>query len=98
MSKAEGRKQMKDFIFISIPWLLAAPLSVFIISAACSRFRSGALAVVSIIIHALAITAIVLLGGGLSDIFVTLLVSVLSSMIFSKKSTESLDGRDGDRE
>lgn len=81
-----------------MPWLLAAPVSVFVISAVCSCFKSRVLTFVSVILHASAIAALVLLGGGLSDIFVTLLLSVLSSMIFSKNSTERHIGKDGERE
>lgn len=87
---------MKDFIFTSIPWLLAAPLSVFVISAVCSCFKSRILSVLSIILHVAAICALIFLGGGLSDVFVTLLMSVLASMIFSKKSTERHIKGEGD--
>lgn len=75
---------MTDFIFFTNPWLLAAPLAVFILTAAACAFKNSIVSVTSLIIHAVTVVTLICFGGSLSDILITLLLSVLSLMIFGK--------------
>ena len=82
---------MTEFIFFSAPWLLAAPLSVFVISAVCAVNRNRFFGFLNVIMHICAICALIYFGGGLSDVFITMLMSCLAFSVFGKNEIEYID-------
>ena len=86
---------MADLIFFSTPWLLAAPLSVFVLSAVCAVSGSKFLRVLNVILHIAVICVLINVGGSLYDVFATMLVSCLGFLTFGKKDFESIK-KDGE--
>lgn len=73
---------MTDLIYFDIPLMWLIPLCAVIISVVCASLEKvRILPWISATLHGAAIAAIVYLGGGLTDIFFMLTISLIASSV-----------------
>ena len=76
---------MTNLIFFEAPLLLLIPVLAVIASVVCAILKGRTVvSYIGAVIHAFAIAATVYFGGNLTDVFFTLTVSLIASVICEK--------------
>ncbi len=73
---------MTELIYFDIPVMWLLPIAAALLSVVCSLFgKVRLLPWISAALHGIAVFAVIYFGGGLTDIFVMLLISLIASCV-----------------
>ena len=86
---------MTDLIFFSTPWLLIIPLAAILFALIAKiLYKISLFTWISAAVHALCIAALVYCGGGLTDVFAVMIISLAVSCIYDRAVSGRKKGED----